>query len=253
MQLGYDADHLIVDGLNLNAEPGTVTTLLGPNGCGKSTVLKSMSRVLQPRGGTVTVGGRDIHCLPPREVAQLVGMLPQSPICPPGLSVGELVSRGRHPHQRRMMRPSSEDKEAISRALRQTNTAELVDREVNELSGGQRQRVWMAMVVAQQTPVVLLDEPTTYLDPAHSIEILRLAADLAREGKTVIMVLHDLMLAGNFSDELVLMKDGRIVAHGDVKATLREDKLAECYGLRAEVWDDPRGHAPVIVPRGTVD
>ncbi|AKN77457.1 ABC transporter, ATP-binding protein [Corynebacterium ulcerans FRC58] len=252
LQIGYAPGEFVVDGLDLTAEPGTVTTLLGPNGCGKSTVLKSLSRVLTPQGGTVTVGGHNVHRLPPREVARMIGMLPQSPLCPQGLTVGELVARGRHPHQRRWMRQSEKDRQAIGQALEHTNTAALVDCDVSELSGGQRQRVWMAMVVAQETPVVLLDEPTTYLDPAHAIDILKLAKDLASQGKTVIMVLHDLMLAGTYSDRLVLLKAGEIVGQGSATEVLTQEKLAQCYGLRAEVWEDPRGQAPVIVPRGTI-
>ncbi len=251
--LGYHPGERIVDGLSLVAEPGTVTTLLGPNGCGKSTVLKSMCRVLEPLSGTVEVGGQNIHAMAPREAAKRVGMLPQSPLCPPGLTVGELVARGRHPHQRRWVRMSGIDQEAIDRALEQTSTTKLVDRGVSELSGGQRQRVWMAMVVAQETPVVLLDEPTTYLDPAHAVEILQLARALAQQGKTVVMVLHDLMLAGTVSDRVVMMKDGDILSQGPVSEVFTSDVLAQCYRLRAEVWEDPRGQAPIIVPRGIVE
>lgn len=225
LQIGYASGEFVVDGLDLTAEPGTVTTLLVPNGCGKSTVLKSLSRVLTPQGGTVTVGGHNVHRLPPREVARMIGMLPQSPLCPQGLTVGELVARGRHPHQRRWMRQSEKDRQAIGQALEHTNTAALVDCDVSELSGGQRQRVWMAMVVAQETPVVLLDEPTTYLDPAHAIDILKLAKDLASQGKTVIMVLHDLMLAGTYSDRLVLLKSGEIVGQGSATEVLTQENL----------------------------
>ena len=179
-------------------------------------------------------------------------MLAQNPVAPDGLRVGELVARGRHPHRDRLRGLGAEDREAIERACAETSVTELVDRDIAELSGGQRQRVWLAMALAQDTPVLLLDEPTTFLDPAHAIAMLQLARGQARRGKAVVMVLHDLMLAGMYSDTLVVMKQGRILAEGAPSQALTPQVLEQAYGLRAEVWEDPAGGSPVIVPRGVV-
>ncbi|WJY67332.1 ABC transporter ATP-binding protein [Corynebacterium auris] len=252
IRAGYTDGADVLHGVDLTARAGEVTTLIGPNGCGKSTLLKSMSKLLTPREGTVRVDGTDVHTLTAREAARRVALLPQHPSAPDGLYVGELVARGRHPHQGRMAGPSAADHEAIARACEATGITDLLEREIDALSGGQRQRVWLAMTLAQDTPVLLLDEPTTFLDPAHAIDMLALARDQARAGKAVVMVLHDLMLAGMFSDTLVVMRGGHILAHGTPKQALTTEVLAEAYGLRAEVWDDPAGSAPVIVPRGTV-
>ncbi|KGM18881.1 ABC transporter ATP-binding protein [Corynebacterium auriscanis] len=250
---GYGDGPTIVKDVSLTAPQGRVTTLLGPNGCGKSTLLKAMSRLLTPTSGRVLYGEIDIHTLRAREAAQTVALLPQHPVSPPGLTVGELVERGRHPYRSRMWGATlASDKEIIRKALEQTDTAALVDRDVAELSGGQRQRVWLAMVLAQDTPAVLLDEPTTFLDPAHAIEVLTLVRQLAEQGKTVVMVLHDLTLAGMFSDQVAVMKDGQLIAEGTPRQALTEQVLAEAYGLRAEVWEDPQGAAPIIVPRSVV-
>lgn len=249
----YGEGPTIVKDVTLAAQEGQVTTLLGPNGCGKSTLLKAMSRLLTPTSGQVHYGDTDIHQLGAREAAQTVALLPQHPVSPPGLTVGELVERGRHPYRKKLWGTGmASDKEIIRKALEQTDTAALVDRDVAELSGGQRQRVWLGMVLAQDTPAVLLDEPTTFLDPAHAMEVLALVRQLAEQGKTVIMVLHDLTLAGMFSDQVAVMKDGQLIAEGTPRKAITEDVLAEAYGLRAEVWDDPRGSAPIIVPRSVV-
>ena len=250
---GYGAGPAIVKGVSLTAEAGRVTTLLGPNGCGKSTLLKAMSRLLTPREGRVVYGETDVHALGAREAAQTVALLPQHPVCPPGLTVGELVERGRHPYRKSLWGAGSAlDKEKIRQALEQTDTAALVDRDVAELSGGQRQRVWLAMVLAQDTPAVLLDEPTTFLDPAHAMEVLTLVRQLAERGKTVVMVLHDLTLAGMVSDRVAVMKNGELIAGGTPREAITEQVLADAYGLRAEVWEDPKGKAPIIVPRSVV-
>ncbi|WP_448851585.1 ABC transporter ATP-binding protein [Corynebacterium sp. 335C] len=240
----------ILHGASFTARAGTVTTLLGPNGCGKSTLLKTASRLLEPTSGTVRVGDDEVHALSPKEAAQRISLLPQHPSCPPGLTVGELVSRGRHPHRARWGGESDADREAIARALEDCGVAALAGHDVAQLSGGQRQRVWMAMVLAQDTPVVLLDEPTTFLDPAHAIAVLELARGLARRGRAVVMVLHDLMMAGMFSDRVLVLRDGEVVVEGTPAEALTPGTLADVYGLRAEVWDDPAGRMPVIVPRG---
>ena len=249
---GYGSSSDVLHGVSLVARPGEVTTLIGPNGCGKSTLLKTMSKVLTPRAGTVTVGGEDVHSLSFRQAATRIAMLAQNPVAPDGLRVGELVARGRHPHRDRLRGLGAEDREAIERACAETSVTELVDRDIAELSGGQRQRVWLAMALAQDTPALLLDEPTTFLDPAHAIAMLELARGQARRGKAVVMVLHDLMLAGMYSDTLVVMKQGRILAEGAPSQALTPQVLEQAYGLRAEVWEDPAGGSPVIVPRGVV-
>ncbi|AKK12018.1 ABC transporter ATP-binding protein [Corynebacterium uterequi] len=249
---GYGDDADILAGVDFAARAGEVTTLIGPNGCGKSTLLKTMSKLLTPRRGRVVVGDVDLHTLSPRDAATYVAMLPQHPTAPDGLLVGELVARGRHPHQGRFRGLSHADREAIAQASEATDVTDLFDRDVYSLSGGQRQRVWLAMTLAQDTPVLLLDEPTTFLDPAHAIEMLELARAQARAGKAVVMVLHDLMLAGQYSDTMVVMKGGEIIARGTPRKTLTPEVLADAYGLRAEAWEDPRGQAPVIVPRGTI-
>ncbi|KQB84964.1 ABC transporter ATP-binding protein [Corynebacterium oculi] len=247
---GYQPERDIVRGVSLRAHEGKVTTLLGPNGCGKSTLLKTMSRLLTPRVGEVQVGGRNIHGLEAKEAARTVALLPQQPVAPAGLRVGELVARGRHPHRGWIGGPSAADRAAVEAALERTDTAELADRDVAELSGGQRQRVWLALALAQETPVLLLDEPTTYLDPAHALATLHLCRELAREGRTVVMVLHDLMLAGAYSDQMVIMREGQVLASGTPTEALTPETMERAYGLRAEVWPDPQGNAPVIVPRG---
>lgn len=249
---GYGDGPDVVHSASVSAESGKVTTLLGPNGCGKSTLLKSMSRVLMPRSGSVRVGEQSIHELGARQSARLVGLLPQQPLVPEGITVAELVARGRHPYRGFFGGLTSADRKAVSAALTATDTESLATKLVTDLSGGQRQRVWFALVLAQDTPVILLDEPTTYLDPAHAIEVLELARKQARSGKTILMVLHDLMLAGMYSDTLVLMKKGTVISTGPSEEVLTEENLAAVYGLRAEVWPNPHGSGPVIVPQGVV-
>ncbi len=251
VRAGYGTGPDVVGPVTLTARPGEVTTLLGPNGCGKSTLLKTMSRQLAPRAGEVRAGDTPVHTLAPRRAARTIALLPQNPVAPDGLTVGELVARGRHPHRPWWRGESAADAAAVDAALAETSTAALVDRDLATLSGGQRQRVWLAMVLAQDTPVVLLDEPTTYLDPAHAVEMLELVRALARRGRTVVMVLHDLMLAGAYSDRIVVLGEGRILSEGGPREALTEETLARAYRLRADVLDDPHGTVPVIVPRGT--
>lgn len=256
IRAGYGTGPDVLHGVSLTAHAGEVTTLIGPNGCGKSTLLKTMSKLVVPREGTVTLDDVPIHSLGPREAARRIALLPQQPSAPDGLLVGELVARGRHPHRGStsfMAGESAADRAAIARACEATGITGLLDRDIASLSGGQLQRVWLAMTLAQDTPLLLLDEPTTYLDPAHAMEMLTLAREQARRGKVVVMVLHDLMLAGMFSDTMVVMKDGRLLAQGSPAEALTPEVLARAYGLRAEVWEDPAGAAPVIVPRGVVE
>ncbi|WP_241386904.1 ABC transporter ATP-binding protein [Rhodococcus sp. CH91] len=251
ISLGY-GDRLIVDDLDLAIPTGVVTTVIGPNGCGKSTLLRSLSRLLKPRTGTVLLDGADITTMRTREVARVLGMLPQAPVAPEGLTVADLVSRGRHPHQSWFRQWSSDDEDEVALALERTGIADLADRPVDELSGGQRQRAWISMALAQGTDILLLDEPTTYLDLAHSMEVLDLVDRLHSElGRTVVMVLHDLNLAVRYSDHLVVMKQGRIVASGPPAEVISVELLREVFGLDASVIADPVSDRPLIVPIGT--
>ncbi|MGV9858838.1 ABC transporter ATP-binding protein [Gordonia sp. NPDC003425] len=250
LTVGYD-DTTVIDGLDIAIPDAAVTTIIGPNGCGKSTLLRVLSRLLTPQRGTVMLDGTDINRTRPRQVARTLGILPQNPVAPEGLTVADLVGRGRHPHQKWYQQASEEDEAAVARALELTDTTDLADRRLDALSGGQRQRVWIAMTLAQGTDLLLLDEPTTYLDLAHSIEILDLVHALrAEHGKTVVMVLHDLNLAARYSDSLFVMTSGRIVAHGTPTEVITEDLLDEAFGLRARVIPDPVFGDPMIVPIG---
>ncbi|WP_318841876.1 ABC transporter ATP-binding protein [Rhodococcus sp. Z13] len=251
VSLGY-GERLIVDDLELTVPTGVVTTIIGPNGCGKSTLLRSLSRLLKPRTGTVLLDGHDITSMRTREVARVLGMLPQAPVAPEGLTVADLVSRGRHPHQSWFRQWSSDDEDEVATALELTGIADLADRPIDELSGGQRQRAWISMALAQGTDILLLDEPTTYLDLAHSVEVLDLVDRLHSElGRTVVMVLHDLNLAIRYSDHLVVMKQGRIVAAGAPAEVISVELLREVFALDASVIDDPVSDRPLIVPIGT--
>ncbi|MEU0688066.1 ABC transporter ATP-binding protein [Streptomyces uncialis] len=247
---GYGTS-LIIEELSLGIADGRITALVGPNACGKSTLLKSIARLLPLAAGSVLLDGADIHRMPTREVARGLGILPQSPIAPESITVGDLVWRGRHPHQRFGHRRTAADEIVIARALTATGTAELIDRPVEELSGGQRQRVWIALALAQDTPTLLLDEPTTYLDVAHQIEVMDLLADLnARTGKTIVLVSHDLNQAALYASVIVAMRDGRIVRQGTPEEVLTEETVAEVFGLDCVVVPHPRAARPQIFPLG---
>ncbi len=247
--VGYGA-RAVIDGLDVAIPPGVITTIIGPNGCGKSTLLRTLSRLLKPTSGTVVLDGDDIGRLRTRDVAKKLGLLPQAPVAPEGLTVSDLVARGRHPHQSWLRQWSSDDADIVRRALAMTGVADLADRPVDSLSGGQRQRVWISMTLAQGTDLLLLDEPTTYLDLAHAIDVLDLVDDLHESGCTVVMVLHDLNLATRYSDNLVVMREGSILAQGHPRGVITAGLLDEAFGLRAKVIDDPVGDRPLIVPIG---
>ncbi|GAB3959846.1 ABC transporter ATP-binding protein [Micromonospora vulcania] len=250
VSLGY-GDRRVVGDLSLHIPTAKVTVIVGPNACGKSTFLRGLARLLPATSGAVLLDGRSIHSTPSRDVALKLGILPQGPIAPDGITVSDLVSRGRHPHQGYFRRWTSEDDEAVGAALSATGTLELAARSVDELSGGQRQRVWIAMALAQRTGILLLDEPTTYLDVSHQVEVLDLLMDLNEaEGSTVVMVLHDLNLACRYADHLVVMKDGAIVAAGEPGAVLTEHVVESVFGMRCRVMSDPVSHTPLIVPIG---
>jgi iron complex transport system ATP-binding protein len=250
LTLGY-GDHVIVEGLDLHVPTGRMTAIVGANACGKSTLLRSMSRLLTPVSGRVVLDGREVHRLPARQLARTLGLLPQSPVAPEGITVADLVGRGRHPHQGVLSRWSAADDLAVASALDATNTTALVDRPVDELSGGQRQRVWIAMALAQQTDVLLLDEPTTFLDVSHQVEVLDLLTDLNRSrGTTIVMVLHDLNLAARYADHLVAVAGGRVHAAGLPGDVLTEDCVRAVFGLDSRVIPDPTTGAPMMLPLG---
>lgn len=251
VRLGY-GDRVVVDGLDVEIAAGVITTIIGPNGCGKSTLIRALGRLLRPKSGTVELDGKAISSMKTRDVARILGVLPQSPIAPEGLTVADLVARGRHPHQSWIRQWSSDDESEVAQALSLTGIADLADRPIDELSGGQRQRAWISMALAQGTDILLLDEPTTFLDLAHSVDVLDLVDRLHEElGRTVVMVLHDLNLAIRYSDRLIVMADGKIVASGAPKDVISAQLLADVFDLAATVIDDPVSDRPLIVPIGT--
>jgi len=248
--LGY-ADRTVVEDLDLAVPTGRITCIVGANACGKSTLLRAAARLLKPREGRVLLDGKDLHAMRTRTVARTLGLLPQSPVAPEGIAVADLVSRGRHPHQGPLARWTREDDEAVAEALRLTDTADLADRCVDELSGGQRQRVWIAMALAQHTDLLLLDEPTTFLDVAHQVEVLDLLTDLNRaRGTTIVMVLHDLNLAARYADHLVAVRAGRLHAAGEPAAVLTPEVVREVFGMESVVVTDPVSGGPVVIPVG---
>jgi iron complex transport system ATP-binding protein len=250
VRLGY-GDRTIVDGLDLDVVAGTITAVIGPNGCGKSTLLRALGRLLKPTAGQVVLDGKRIDRVPTREVAKILGLLPQAPSAPEGLTVADLVARGRHPHQAWYRQWSADDEDAVAQALDWTGIADLAERPVDQLSGGQRQRAWISMALAQGTDLLLLDEPTTFLDLAHQVDVLELVRRLHSEaGRTVVMVLHDLNLAARYADRLVAMREGRVVASGKPPEVITEELLEEVFGLAARVIPDPVAGTPLVVPIG---
>lgn len=228
---------------------GLFTVIVGPNACGKSTLLRALARIIRPDNGHVVLDGKQIERIPAREVARTLGLLPQSSVAPDGITVADLVARGRYPHQSFLQRWSQADEDAVTWAMKTARVEELASRAVDELSGGQRQRVWIAMVLAQETPLLLLDEPTTFLDIAHQIELLNLLRDLnRRQGNTVVAVLHDLNQACRYADHIVAMRDGRIITEGDPRSVMTADLVQTVFGLAAVVIDDPVTGDPMVVP-----
>lgn len=244
-------DRTIVDTLSLELAPGRITSIVGANGCGKSTLLRALARLMRPAAGRVTLDNVPLQDRPSKEIARVLGLLPQSPIAPEGIAVADLVGRGRHPHQRALAPWSPRDYEVVAEALELTGMSEFADRPVDELSGGQRQRVWIAMALAQETEVLLLDEPTTFLDVAHQIEVLDLLTDLNRErGTTVVMVLHDLNLAARYSDVLVAMRGGAVSACGAPAEVLDQQLIRDVFDLECQVMPDPVSGSPLVLPLG---
>ncbi|MEV4383205.1 ABC transporter ATP-binding protein [Streptosporangium sp. NPDC049644] len=250
LTLGY-GDRVVVESLDLAVPPGEITVIVGANACGKSTLLRSLSRLLAPRAGRVVLDGRQVHRMPAKELARTLGLLPQSPVAPEGITVLDLVGRGRHPHQGIFSRWNDGDDAAVAAALEATQTTDLADRAVDELSGGQRQRVWIAMALAQQTDLLLLDEPTTFLDASHQIEVLDLLTDLNHtRGTTIVMVLHDLNLAARYADHLIALADGRLHASGTPAEVLTEDNVRTVFGLDSRIIEDPVSGSPLMLPIG---
>jgi len=247
VSIGY-GDRLIVKELSVAIPDRRITTIIGPNGCGKSTLLKAMTRILQPQSGSVVLDGKSISRENTKLLARKLAILPQTPEAASGLTVGELVSYGRYPHQQGFGRLTKRDYEVIDWALQVTGTSDYKTRTVDALSGGQRQRVWIAMALAQETEMIFLDEPTTYLDLAHQLEVLELLQRLnEEERRTIVMVLHDLNQAARFSDYIVAMKDGRIVKAGAPKEIMRRDVLKQVFRIDAEIGEDPRTGAPMCI------
>ena len=247
---GYGASP-IVKGVDLTIPRGRISVIIGANACGKSTLLKTLARLISPQSGSVVLDGQSIGSIPTKQLARTLGLLPQSPIAPEGIAVADLVGRGRHPHQKLFRTWSAEDDAAVAEALEVTGIADLADRAVDELSGGQRQRVWIAMALAQETGVLLLDEPTTFLDVAHQIEVLDLLTDLNRsKGTTIVMVLHDMNLAARYADHIFAMRAGELIASGAPADVMTSELISEVFALEATVIPDPVSGAPMVLPRG---
>ena len=247
--LCYDR-RLVSAELSVAIPEGSFTVIIGPNACGKSTLLRALSRLLAPSACRVVLDGRSIGEFPAKEVARRLGLLPQSSVAPDAITVADLVARGRYPHQSFLRQWSEADEKAVAAALEATHMTDLSDRLMDELSGGQRQRAWIAMVLAQETPILLLDEPTTFLDIAHQIELLDLLADLHRQGRTVVAVLHDLNHACRYASHLIAMKDGAIVAEGKAVEIVTEQLVETVFGLPSVIIADPVSSTPLVIPKG---
>ncbi|WP_435653790.1 ABC transporter ATP-binding protein [Corynebacterium stationis] len=250
VSVGY-GERTVLDTLNVDIKRGAVTSIVGPNGCGKSTLLRTMSRLLNPTKGEIVLDGKSIHDIPTRKLATQLGLLPQSPIAPDGIVVADLVGRGRTPHQGILGRWSQQDYDIVAEALETTGISDLAERSIDELSGGQRQRVWIAMALAQRTDTLLLDEPTTYLDVKHQLDVLDLLTELNRDrGTTIVMVLHDLNLAARYSNELVAVSGGKVFAHGHPRDVITKENVKSVFGIDSVIITDPVSDQPAVMPIG---
>ncbi|MGO1628859.1 MAG: ABC transporter ATP-binding protein [Microbacteriaceae bacterium] len=246
--VAYDRS-VVIESLQLEIAPRSFTVIIGPNACGKSTLLRSLARLLKPSDGGVLLEGADLATLPTKAIARKLGLLPQTPLAPDGITVSDLVGRGRYPHQRLLARWSEADERAVNNAMLATRIESLADFPVDELSGGQRQRAWVAMTLAQEASVLLLDEPTTYLDVSHQYELLDLCNRLREQGRTIVAVLHDLNQAARFATDLVVMHDGAVVATGTAREVLTQELVETVFALPCIVIDDPISGTPMVVPR----
>jgi len=250
LSIGY-TDNLLFENLNLSIPRGEISVFVGSNGCGKSTLLRSIARLLKPQEGSILLEGKEVHNMSSREVAKKMGILPQSPVSPEGLTVHDLVKQGRYPHQSWLKRWTAEDTEKVEAAMKATRVDEFRDKPVDELSGGQRQRAWIAMTLAQDTEIILLDEPTTYLDMTHQIEILDLLFELNEtQGRTIIMVLHDLNLASRYANNIIAIKDGEVFGQGTPENVINCDLVRSVFGMECQVSKDPLFGTPHCVPFG---
>lgn len=247
---GYD-NQTIVHGIDLLIPDNKISVIIGANGCGKSTLLKTLARLIKPTSGEITLDSQPLHKIPPKPLARVLGLLPQSPIVPEGISVSDLVGRGRYPHQSMFSGWTKEDYEAVAEAMEIMNITEFAHRSIDELSGGQRQRVWIAMALAQQTDILFLDEPTTFLDITYQIEILDLLTDLNRKrGTTIMMVLHDINLAARYADHIFALREGKLIAEGEPSKVITSELIEDVFGLRCSVVEDPISGSPSVVPIG---
>lgn len=250
LQLAYE-QHQVVPDLSVEIPQGRVSAIVGANACGKSTLLRGLARLLKPKGGTVYLDGHDIHRMATKHVARRLGLLPQAPSAPEGITVADLIARGRYPHQSLFRQWTSADEQAVASAMTATEILDLAPRPVDELSGGQRQRAWIAMALAQDTQIMLLDEPTTFLDVAHQVEILDLLTDLnQQDGRTIVLVLHDLNHACRYSHHLIAMCEGEITAQGPPAEVVTNELVQRVFGLRCQVTPDPVSQTPMVIPIG---
>ncbi|UOQ44906.1 ABC transporter ATP-binding protein [Halobacillus salinarum] len=247
---GYD-HKTVIDDVSLTIPNNKISVIIGANGCGKSTLLKTLSRLIKPTSGDVYLDGKPLHNIPPKKLARVVGLLPQSPIIPEGITVSDLVGRGRFPHQSLLSGWTKKDYEAVAEAMEIMNITELANQHIDELSGGQRQRVWIAMALAQQTDILLLDEPTTFLDITYQIEILDLLTDLNHKyGTTIVMVLHDINLSARYADHIFAIREGQLVAEGEPSQVINKHLIQDIFGLHSTVIKDPVSGSPSVVPIG---
>lgn len=247
---GYEKK-TVIHGISLAIPSNKISVIIGANACGKSTLLKTLARLIKPISGSVTLDGKPLHKIPSKPLARVLGLLPQSPIVPEGISVADLVGRGRFPHQSLLRGWSRKDDEAVAEAMEIMNITDLANRHIDELSGGQRQRVWIAMALAQQTDILFLDEPTTFLDITYQVEILDLLTDLNRKrGTTIVMVLHDINLSARYADHIFALHQGKLVAEGEPSEVVTSSLVKEIFGLECTVIRDPVSDSPSVVPIG---
>ncbi|QHT47979.1 ABC transporter ATP-binding protein [Bacillus sp. SB49] len=250
IRVGYE-ERTILHDVDLAIPSNKINVIIGANACGKSTLLKTMAKLIKPEAGDITLDGKAISKIPPKELARVLGILPQSPVVPEGITVADLVGRGRYPHQKFLKGWSKQDYEAVAEAMEIMNITALADQNIDELSGGQRQRVWIAMALTQETDILFLDEPTTFLDITYQVEILDMLTDLNRKhGTTIVMVLHDINLAARYADHIFALRDGELLAEGAPSEIITSSLVEDVFGLRCSVIPDPVSQTPLIVPKG---